>query len=366
MAAAVVDESTKAMKILISVFRYHTNMVSMVDALEANGHQVRFLVLAEDPTEAEHKSVVHRLEVTQNLKNDVRSAFDKFYPDAVVVRSALNLDVAPVVAREAKIRKITCVGYEQKPCYHSHPLKALFRGLAHALGQVKKGLPVTTLSPNRGLRYGYAAPFIKYFRFPVRMQKDLEDKIYCPNNQVRITAIGKLGVKRKRLDWVVDALQSAEVDFYLVLAGANDLDRYSNRSQEYYDLIYNKSLLMRKRGIAEIRENVPFNDMSMIYQHTDVFILSAMDEPFGISPLEAMSYGCAVICPDDNGSTPYITDRHDGIVFKSSSYAAFYSSLHVLIRDKEKIESLGNNAIKTIKEKHGRGNFLEQLMTVLK
>lgn len=351
------------MKILFSVFRYHTNMVSMVRALQDAGHEVLILVVAQEPYEDRHEGLVQFINQKAPIEPQVFSVFESYNPDAVVVRNALNEGVALVVAKVSKARKTKCVSYEQKACYVSNPLKALCIGLSHAIKQIRHGLPVVEISPKRGSDKGYPVPFRKYFLFPMTERSDVKNRSYCPDGTVRVTAIGKLGVSRKRLDWVIDALDKSNGTVKVVLAGAADLDRYPRqRNRDYYNKIYTKAYAVGQDKTIEIRENVPFSEMPKIYADTDIFVLPSRGETFGISPLEAMSYGCAVICADDNGSSPYIQHDYDGLIFKALHYFDFEKKLCALVVCKDQVRRLGQAAAGTVRKNHGYSQFVTRFM----
>lgn len=348
----------RKLNILFSVFRYHTNMVSMVKALKDAGHEVLILVVAQEPYEDKQESLVQIIDRTSPLASQVFSVFEDFKPNAVVVRDALNEEVAPLVAREARKKKISCISYEQNPCYFSNPVSSIYNGLKHVFFQFRKGLPLIEMSPKRGAVVGYRVPFRKYFHFPICLSSNKEVRDYFADGKIRVTVLGKLGVPRKRIDWVVDALEPISDKIFLRIIGANDLDRYPHvRSKEYYKFIYDRTKAMRENCSAVIMENVPFHEMNEVYKSTDVFVTSSKKEKFGVSPLEAMSHGCAVICADDNGSTSYITDRHDGVVFDSDSYPDFRLGLLELVNSESTVRSLGRNAVSTIQKNHDCKDF---------
>lgn len=352
-----------SMKILFSVFRYHTNMVPMVRALQDAGHEVLILAVAQERYEDQQEDLVYFINQEAPIEPQVLSAFESYNPYATVVRHALNEGIAPVVAKISKTREIKCVSYEQNPCYASNPVKALYMGLSHAIKQMRNGLPVAEISPKRGSDKGYPVPFRKYFLFPMTERSGVEDKRYCPDGTVRITAIGKLGVSRKRLDWVIDALDKSNETVKVVLAGAADLDRYpQQRDRDYYNKLYTKAYAVGQDKTIEIRENVPFSEMSKIYADTDIFVLPSRSEKFGISPLEAMSYGCAVICAGDNGSSPYIQHNYDGLIFKALHYFDFEKKLWALIVCKDQVRRLGQAAAGTVRKNHGYSQFVARFM----
>lgn len=345
------------MNILFSVFRYHTNMYSMVLALKQAGHEVQILVVAREPYEDFQPNLVKLIDSGLSIQKQIKVVFDQFSPDLVIVRDALNEVVAPTVAKLSNYRKIKCLSYEQNPCYHKSLLGAAYLGVRHVFYQLRRGLPLQEISPKRGALSGHRIPFRKYFLFPMLSDDSRTRMSYIPNGVVRIVSVGKLGVERKRLDWVISALESSGVEYHLTLVGANDLDKYPNRSHSYYKKLYELSRLGIAEGRIKIRENVPFDQMSSIYQNSDVFVLAARDEKFGISPLEAMSHGCAVMCANDNGSSPYLSSGVDSLVFDSSSFQDFQEKLYKLLNNGDMIISLGTNAKKAINERHNLVSF---------
>lgn len=340
-------------------------MVSMVRALQSSGHEVLIMVVAQEPYEDRQEGVVHYIYEKSCIESQVITTFDWYNPDVVVVRDPLNENVAPIVAKISIARKVKCLSYEQNACYHSNPLKAICIGMFHVLKQMRKGLPVTEISPKRGAKKGYPIPFRRYFDFPMTQHSGVEDREYFPDGIVRVTAIGKLGVARKRLDWVIDALGKSREKVRVVLVGANDLDRYPNRSRNYYNKLYQKEFPQSQAKSIEIRENVPFNEMSFIYENTDIFVLPSRGEKFGISPLEAMSYGCAVVCADDNGSSAYIEHDYDGWIFKSLDYEDFEEKICSLTAQKNDIIRLGQTAVESVKRNHGYSQFVNKFMSVM-
>ena len=346
------------MKILFSVFRYHTNMVSMVRAFKEEGHEVLIVTVNAEENEDTFEAsplVIDPLFTSLQVENIFRS----FLPDVIVVREALNERVAKIFTSEARKKKIKVVSYEQNSCFSKSRLRALYKGMHHAATQMKKGLPVTELSPKPGELNGFKIPFRKFFFFPMCLSYSDKEREYCPERVVRITTVGKLGVPRKRLEWVVNAVKPFSNQVRVNILGSNDIAKYpETRSREYYDKLYRITKSMRDEGSLRITENLPFWEMQKMYKNTDIFVLSAKGEKFGVSPLEAMESGCAVICADDNGSSPYIENGYDGLVFNSPSYEDFSVCLHSLIENSQEILRIGRNAKRTIKERHSCKNFV--------
>ena len=345
------------MKILFSVFRYHTNMFSMVMSLKNAGHDVLILAVAKEPYEHKQDNLLQLIDLSSSVDVQIENIFEKFAADLVIVRDALNENVAPVVAKVSKERKIKCISYEQNRCYANSFFGAIYVGMRHFLNQRRRGMPLLEISPKRGALSEFVIPFRKYSHFPMICEPSVEPRSYFPDGIIRIVTVGKLGVERKRLHWVIRALESFDIDYQLTIVGANDLDRYSNRSVSYYHMLYDLSRTGLREGRIRILENLPFEQMGNIYQNSDIFVLASKGEKFGISPLEAMSHGCAVLTADDNGSSPYLSSGVDSLIFNSESFDDFYRKFFELLTNNELVTSLGLMAIKTIVQRHDVKSF---------
>jgi glycosyltransferase involved in cell wall biosynthesis len=76
--------------------------------------------------------------------------------------------------------------------------------------------------------------------------------------------------------------------YKLVMVGTPDL-KYST-FQEYYNRLSDNI-----KSQIEIM-SVPFSDLVGLYQNAALFVFPSLAEGFGIPPLEAIEYGCPVLC----------------------------------------------------------------------
>lgn len=93
---------------------------------------------------------------------------------------------------------------------------------------------------------------------------------------------------------------------------------------------------------------------------TDLFILPSLEEGLGLSLMEAMASGVAVIGSDVGGIKSLIQDGYTGLLVKPKDIAGISCAISALLKDPEKRKFLGDNARNFIAE-----NFSSEQMIFL-
>jgi glycosyltransferase involved in cell wall biosynthesis len=103
--------------------------------------------------------------------------------------------------------------------------------------------------------------------------------------------------------------------------------------------------------------DTPPEKMSAVYQEHDVFLLPSIDEPFAISPLEAMANGIPAIVTDSNGCQEHIINGENGFVIPSNNVDALVSIV-VKCLDKKTLISLKAGALKYARDHNNEALFM--------
>jgi len=89
----------------------------------------------------------------------------------------------------------------------------------------------------------------------------------------------------------------------------------------------------------------------------DIFVMPSLQEGMGLSLMEAMAAGCAVIASDIGGIRDLMKNGYHGILVKPADVQGLAQAIIELLKDAQKRKFLGQNAVQRIKE-----NFTQEKM----
>ena len=348
------------MKICFVAPRYHTNQHFWVKALQEAGDEVAFLVSYKAEVAEHYEFLTPTVAGTATFGSKVvpslkwlKNYFSTEQPDVVIIRDASNLlSLATfLVCKRLRIKTIL---------YSQHPLEEkpkLHIRLLQAFGIV----PYTRITPIRKNKelteYGPAhyVPLITDFVY------NISSRTY-DDQSLRILFVGKFDLPRKNHLLMLEALlatRRARHDIHLTMLG------WSNKTEPVWHQVQALMDEHQLHDAVTIRNNVAFADMPAVYQEHDLFVLPSVDEPFAISPLEAMSFGVPAVITHQNGAQYCLTNNADSVIIAVNDQAALTSVLCRIAADRNQLQNLSQNAYETIKQQHTSSNFLTLLHAVL-
>lgn len=96
--------------------------------------------------------------------------------------------------------------------------------------------------------------------------------------------------------------------------------------------------------------NAPFQkDIASVYASADVFVAASASEGFGLSGLEAMACGAALLTTDQGGNRDYVKDGHNAIVVPSQNSEQLCKKLVEMLQAPTLRDKLVKNGYKTAK-----------------
>jgi glycogen synthase len=106
-------------------------------------------------------------------------------------------------------------------------------------------------------------------------------------------------------------------------------------------------------GRVQFLGKVPRADLPRIYAAHDVLVFpSEWDEPFAITPLEAMASGLAVVGTTTGGSGELFRDRETALTFRAGDAADGARALRELATNRELFAAISANGQRVVREKH--------------
>lgn len=86
--------------------------------------------------------------------------------------------------------------------------------------------------------------------------------------------------------------------------------------------------------------------LAKLFGECDIFVDLSTFQAMGLTAMEAMASGLAVVVPKDGGSTEFATHEHNALVVNSSDVEESFSNIVRLIEDEDLRHSLGLNAMR--------------------
>lgn len=193
-------------------------------------------------------------------------------------------------------------------------------------------------------RYGRGETPVIYYgvsleRFNPDNRQQLRDQsrslLGLPESTLCLLLVGN-GWKNKGLAALLEALGSIQsADLRLLVVGRDDPAPYR--------------AALRRHGIEQCVAFLPPRpDVEFYYSAADAYVSPALEDSFGLPPLEAMACGLPVIVSSRAGVSEVVTDGVDGLVLKDpndvASLAKLISELH---KNLPLRQTMGENAART-------------------
>lgn len=91
-------------------------------------------------------------------------------------------------------------------------------------------------------------------------------------------------------------------------------------------------------------------DLKALYESADLFVWPAVNEAYGMVLLEAQALGCPVLAGAYGGVASVMKHDETGVLTPPGDPAAFASALGALMHDRERLQSLGINALHFVRQ----------------
>lgn len=148
-------------------------------------------------------------------------------------------------------------------------------------------------------------------------------EIGVPDDAFIILSVGELN-KNKNHETVIKAIAKLNKPYiYYVICGVGDDEGYLKELSVSLGLRDHVKLLGYR------------NDVSEIYQVTNIFAFPSFREGLSVALMEAMAAGMPIICANIRGNNDLIEDRKGGYLVKSDDVEEFSNAICRLVDDKK-------------------------------
>jgi mannosylfructose-phosphate synthase len=143
-----------------------------------------------------------------------------------------------------------------------------------------------------------------------------------------------------------DIVRKAVLDVHLVIGGGSP-----EPQQRELEVLATMRRIINEKGMpsrVHIVGYVPDKLLVPSYQQAELFVLPSIFEPFGMTALDAMACGKAVVASKFGGIRDAISSGENGLLVDPSSVNEFAEALTMLLKDRQLAASMGQEGCKTI------------------
>src|ERR1700749_3723174 len=119
-------------------------------------------------------------------------------------------------------------------------------------------------------------------------------------------------------------------------------------------------LTERIRFLGEL----PIEEVPLWYQRISIYVFASRVEGFGLTMLEAMAAGDAVVATRAGAAEMIITDGDDGVLAPVDDVEALVAALEPLMREPERIEAMGERARARVVSAFSRDREADEISAV--
>lgn len=172
-------------------------------------------------------------------------------------------------------------------------------------------------------------------------------------------------VPAKGIDRLIDAINfiKNKIPLHLYIGGGNIQGSSSSKEEEE-----TKNILQQKIQNYHLKNKIYFlgqlnqNQVAAYYRKSNLFVLPARYEPFGLTVLEAMACKTAPLVSHVAGSREVIIDGLNGFIIDSHDRKKLGNQILKLLKDKKTLEKVSQNAFFTIRKHFDWNKISEKIL----
>lgn len=168
-----------------------------------------------------------------------------------------------------------------------------------------------------------------------------------------LTFVGRLG-KEKSVDFLIDAhkdiVKKNPYAKLLIIGDGPEMEDFVNQVKE-----------LKLENSVIFTGKVPWEDVPLYYQMTDVFVTASVTETQGLTVIEAMAASVPIVCIEDDSFKIAVVDDLNGHIFRTQD--EYKKIINDLIENPKKLTRLSNQA-RVSSELHSSKYFADKVLGV--
>ncbi|WP_058308621.1 glycosyltransferase [Gracilibacillus massiliensis] len=255
--------------------------------------------------------------------------------DVVIMCQGILTSIIPLIKTVCPNQKIIAWQHNEFDIYINHYNKLFINDYVSGVKQSDLVICLTEADRNKFKKLNRNTCYIYN---PLTI--DSYDKNKSELNNKLILYVGRLNVKQKGLDYIIEIAKNTEKDWKILVAG-DGKDR-----RKFIKMINDNDL--KEKIILE--GNLNTKELTELYLSSSVFISTSRWEGFGLVITEAMSFGLPIISFENNGPTEILKDGEYGVLVTKNNVAEFSKKLNDLINSLPKRKYYQNRSLVRVKE----------------
>lgn len=186
--------------------------------------------------------------------------------------------------------------------------------------------------------------------YGIEVQKNYKStRVLGSDNELKCLFVGRVTYKKGALE-LFKAIEKLNTNkFHFTFVGSYD-------SEDEY--------IYKYKNIYDFKGHVPKKHMSDIYRNADVLIFPSLADGYGLSVIEALSYGLPVLCSTNSGASDIIKDGINGFLIDPLNYNNITEKLCWLENNRSLLNNFSKNAILSAKE-NSTGKYEENIISMV-
>lgn len=362
------------LKFLFVAPRFHTNQIEWVRVLLEKQHQVAFHVTLKGPTEdySNITPIIVGESVLSKLHQKAKKGgankpysypsfvkyfflFRKTNPDVVIIRDPKRI-FSKIAAICARLHNKRIIFYTQEPLMRKWSFKKRVKKILYL-----KAFRAKWITPIIGDRSKEKLTNMFFLPLPVYVRNNFKSK--TRTQDITILTTGKYHQERKKHLLLIKVIQELLKRHHIKLVIIGECVTKDQHSK--FKVLQSYVKKHKLESVVKLLKNVPYCTMSKYYSESDIFVLPAVNEQYGISVSEAMGYALPVVCTDTCGARYHIKKGVNGFVVKSDSFSDLSRALSLMLTDTNKLNQLSASAHRYAQKELSGTIFYKEFMNII-